>query len=314
VSGPDEPSSYYLFDKTKAHIELLSQRYASLPAQRLATMQRYAYAARDGVRIPAYLSRPPGAPAGPMPLIVMPHGGPEIRDSFDFDVWAPFMATRGYMVFQPNFRGSAGYGVAYAEAGYGQWGKMMADDVTDGVKALIASGQVDPKRICIFGGSYGGYAALYAGATHPELYQCVVSWAGDDDLLASLRFERQQHGTDSESYKYWLKSMGDPDKDAAALKAASPLTYAASYQPPVLMIHGEDDGIVDVQASKTMKNALARAGKSVKLVTFKNEGHRNWVDEDAEAALTEVSTFIQAHIAPASLKPVAPTPAPAPAP
>lgn len=303
VSGPDEPSAYYLFDKTNAHISLLGERYVDLPAERLATMQRYAYTARDGVSIPAYLSRPPGAPSGPLPLIVMPHGGPELRDSFDFDTWAQFMATRGYLVFQPNYRGSSGYGVAYAEAGYHKWGKVMADDITDGVKALIASGQVDPKRICIFGGSYGGYAALYAGATHPELYKCVVSWAGDDDLMAAIRFERDQHGVESETYKYWIKSIGDPGKDAADMKAASPLTYAATYQPPVLLIHGEDDGIVDVNASKTMKNALNRAGHDVKLITYKNEAHRNWVDEDEEAALTEVDKFIEAHITPAPLTP-----------
>ena len=308
VSGPDERSSYYLFDKSQAHIDLLGQRYGGLPTDRLGTMQRYAYSARDGVSIPAYLTRPPGAPAGPLPLIVMPHGGPEARDSFDFDPWAQFLATRGYLVFQPNFRGSSGYGIAYAEAGYGQWGKVMADDVTDGVKALIASGQVDPNRICIFGASYGGYAALYAGATHPELYKCVVSRAGDDDLLASMKFEIERHGAASENYKYWLKSIGDPAKDAVAMKAASPLTYAATYQPPVLMIHGENDGTVDPNASKTMKKALADAGHDVKLVTFKNEGHRNWIDEDEEAALTEIANFIQAHIKPA---PLAPPPTPA---
>ena len=310
VSGPDEPAAYYLFDQAKAHIELLSTRFEKLPTEQLASMQRYVYAARDGVSIPAYLTRPKDAAAGPLPLIVMPHGGPETRDDFDFDIWSQYLATRGYMVFQPNYRGSSGYGVAYAEAGYRQWGGRMADDLTDGVKALVASGQVDPKRICIFGGSYGGYAALYAGATHPELYKCVVSWAGDDNLIEALKFQRNQHGSDSETYKYWLKSIGDPSKDSDMLKAASPLTYAATYQPPVLLIHGDDDGIVDVEASKRMKNALERAGRSVKLIIYNNEAHRDWVDEDEEAALTEVDKFIEAHIAPASPAAVA---APAPA-
>jgi dipeptidyl aminopeptidase/acylaminoacyl peptidase len=306
VSGPNEPSAYYLFDQAKARIELLSVRFEKLPADGLSKMERFVYKARDGVAIPAYLSRPPGAPAGPLPLIVMPHGGPEDRDNFDFDLESQFLSTRGYLVLQPNFRGSSGYGIAFAEAGYHQWGGLMADDVTDGVKALIASGQVDPKRICIFGGSYGGYAALYAGATHPELYKCVVSWAGPGDLIAALHFQRDQHGTESETYKYWVKAIGDPNKDSAALKAASPLTYAATYQPPVLLIHGEDDGIVDVNASRAMNSALSRAGRSVKLVTFKNEGHRNWVNEDEEAGLTEVAKFIEAHIAPAPLAPPAP--------
>ena len=165
VSGPDEPSSYYLYNKSAAKIELVAERYQKVADANLGVMQRYAYVSRDGVQIPAYLTRPRNAPPGPLPLIVMPHGGPEVRDSLEYDVWSQYLATRGYLVFQPNYRGSSGYGVSFAESGYKQWGGRMADDVTDGVKALIASGQVDPNRICIFGASFGGYAALYAGAT-----------------------------------------------------------------------------------------------------------------------------------------------------
>src|SRR5207244_12905956 len=138
--------------------------------------------------------RPPDPPTGPRPLIVMPHGGPQVRDSSDYDAWSQYLATRGYLVFQPNFRGSGGYGVDWRHAGEGQWGARMQDDVTDGVKALIASGQADPNRICVFGASYGGYAALIGGAQNPELYKCVVSWAGISDLVKLLKQERSRSG------------------------------------------------------------------------------------------------------------------------
>ncbi len=311
VTGPDEPSSYYLYDKSTASIDLLAERFPQLSSDRLAVMQRFAYTARDGASIPAYLTRPKTVAAGPLPLIVMPHGGPEARDSFEFDVWTQFLATRGYLVFQPNFRGSGGYGVSYEDAGHKQWGGRMADDITDGVRALIASGQADPNRICIFGASYGGYAALYAGATHPELYKCVVSWAGLSDLSANLQLLRDNYGKDSADYQYWTSLIGDPDKDADLIKAASPVTYAQAYKPPVLLIHGEDDGVVDVDQSKLMNRALKRAGRDVQLIIFKNEGHPHFRDENDKAALTDIINFIEAHIAPAALaKPPSGPPAP----
>jgi dipeptidyl aminopeptidase/acylaminoacyl peptidase len=178
------------------------------------------------------------------------------------------------------------------------------------VRKLIEAGLADPKRICIFGASYGGYAALYAGATHPELYKCVVSWAGDADLMRSMKFERDFGGTDTPRYQYWLKSIGDPDKQKDALKAASPVTYAASYQPPVLLIHGADDTTVSPDQSRLMESALKKTGKDVKLIMFKNEDHTDWDKDHEMPAITAVANFIEAHIKPA---PPAPAPAAPPA-
>ena len=309
VSGPDEPGSYYLFDTKSKEIELAAERYRNLPAESLATMEPWSYPARDGVSIPAYLSQPPGLPPGPAPLIVMPHGGPEVRDTFGFDPWVQYMALQGYLVFQPNFRGSGGYGVAYGAAGYRQWDGRMADDITDGVRKLIAEGKADPKRICIFGGSYGGYAALLAGAQHPELYKCVVSVAGLSDLIADFRHEKSL-GKDTERYKYWVKAIGDPDTQADALKKASPITYAATYQPPVLLIHGDADNNVLPEQSRLMNAALKAAGKDVQLVILPNQGHTGWGPENGKTMLVDAITFIKAHIAPAvvaaSANPVAP--------
>ena len=304
VSGAEEPASYYLLDWQAKDIKLLAQRFPKLPGARLASMTRFSYLARDGVQIPSYLTRPPQGPglppiAGPLPMIVLPHGGPEARDSLAYDSWVQYLATRGYLVFQPNFRGSRGYGKSWSDAGAKQWNGRMADDVTDGVRALIAQRVADPARICIFGASYGGYAALVAGATHPELYKCVASWAGLSDLAQQLRREKAVDDEEDEVYKYWAKSIGDPKIDAAAIKAASPVTYATTYGPPVLLIHGEDDDIVRIEQSKIMEKALREAGKSVRLIAVRNEGHPHFDNKDKEiSALIELGNFITTYISP----------------
>lgn len=300
VEGGDEPEGYYLFNWNAKTIDRFASRFSDVPRQALGSTSAWRYTARDGTPLTAYLTRPRWAPPGPMPLVVLPHGGPEMRDSLRYDRWAQFLATQGYLVAQPNFRGSSGYGVSFAEAGYGQWGGRMADDITDAVRQLIKAGQADPSRICIFGGSYGGYAALFAGATHPELYKCVVSWAGLSDLNVDMGYEKLRYGTESEGYRYWLKSIGDPDKDGAAMKAASPVTYAASYQPPVLLIHGKEDWNVPIEQSQIMEHALQHAGKSVRLSVYQYEGHTDWDPPNEKAALAEVLAFIEAHIAPAT--------------
>jgi dipeptidyl aminopeptidase/acylaminoacyl peptidase len=273
----------------------------------LAEKLRWTYATRDGAAVPAYLTRPRGAPKAPLPLIVMPHGGPEARDSFSYDTWSQYLATRGYLVFQPNYRGSGGFGRTYAESGYGQWNGRMADDITDGVRWLIDSGQADPARICIFGASFGGYAALYAGASHPELYKCVVSWAGDADLMLSMKFEKSFGGKEGPRYQYWLKSIGNPETEADALRKASPITFAASYKPPVLLIHGSEDQTVTPDQSRQMDRALTNAGKDVKLIIYKNEDHSDWDPRNEKDALSHVAKFIQAHIAPGAYASIAPS-------
>ncbi|QUD89896.1 alpha/beta hydrolase family protein [Phenylobacterium montanum] len=298
VSGPDEPATYYMFDWNEKNIDEVAPEYNHLSTAALAEKLRWSYPARDGTAIPAYLTRPRFAPKTPLPLIVMPHGGPEARDAFDYDTWSQYLSTRGYLVFQPNFRGSRGFGITWAEAGYGQWSGRMADDVTDGVKALISSGQADPNRICVFGASYGGYAALWAGATHPELYKCVVSWAGDADLMLSMKFEKSFGGKEGTRYQYWLKSIGDPEKQADALKKASPISYAETYKPPVLLIHGADDQTVTPEQSRNMEHALKKAGKDVKLIVYKDEDHTDWDTAHEKDAIDQVAKFIQAHIAP----------------
>ncbi len=300
VSGPTEPGAYYVFDRKTKRLERAVDRHPGLPASRLGTMVRFVYKARDGTMIPGYVTRPPGARAGePLPLIVMPHGGPEARDSLTFDIWDQVFATRGYMVFQPNFRGSSGYGRAFVEAGYGQWGGRMNDDITDGVRALIADGQADPKRICIFGASFGGYAALIGGAEHADLYKCVASFAGVSDLRALVQWEHSTKGHRAR-WRYAERSIGDPVKDAGKLEAASPITYAPRYRPPVLLIHGARDQSVPLIQSQMMARALKHAGRAARLIVYDGEGHSDWSPADEQSALSQLVAFFERHIAPSS--------------
>ena len=309
VSGPDDPGSYYLYDNEKHELVELGDQRPDLPAERLGQMQTFTFTTHDGLKIPGYLTRPAGAPGGPLPLVVIPHGGPMDRDALDYDTWAQFIATRGYMVYQPNFRGSSGYGVRWLEAGFGEWGGKMQDDVFEGVKALIADGQADPSRVCVFGGSYGGYTALMQGAQHPDLYKCVVSWAGISDLPKMLRADRHADGFSDESYKYELKEIGNPDTDMAKLLRASAVTYAQDYGPPVLLVHGDDDGRVDIDQSQEMEHALKKARRDARLITVKDEGHTDWTYDHMKKTMSQVADFIAAHIAPAPLATAPPSPA-----
>jgi dipeptidyl aminopeptidase/acylaminoacyl peptidase len=300
VRGPEEPRSLYLYDRKTRKVEILGAQWRDLTPDRLATRTRYSFKARDGARIDGYLTVPAvqAGAKGPRPMILLPHGGPEARDYFDYDRWAQIFATRGYLVFQPNFRGSGGYGKGFAEQGYGQWGLRMQDDVMDGVQALIDQGQADPKRICAVGASYGGYVALFAGAKRPDLFRCVISVAGVSDLIASQNWERQASDDDSPRYKYWLKSVGDPVIDKDRLKAASPVTYAKDYGPPVLLIHGGQDDIVPVEQSRIMQRALSKAGRSVKLIEYDGEGHPSFTPALEIAAMKEMLTFVGTAIGP----------------
>ena len=152
----------------------------------------------------------------------MPHGGPDSRDGNSFDWWAQFLASRGYAVLQPNYRGSSGYGHRFTEAGLHQWGLKMQDDISDGVKKMIADGIADPKRVCIVGGSYGGYAALAGATFSSDLYACAVSVAGVSDLPRMLQHERRLEGRDSHRMSFWISRIGSPTDDSEQLRATSP--------------------------------------------------------------------------------------------
>lgn len=297
TESPKDVGTYRVLDVKAKQLTDIGTLYPNIPTSELGDVRIIKYPSRDGTSLPGYLTLPPGKGTKNLPLVVMPHGGPEVRDYVQYDAWAQLLANRGYAVFQPNFRGSGGYGRAFTEAGHEQWGRRMQDDVTDGVKALIADGTVNAGRICIVGASYGGYAALAGGALTPELYKCVVSIAGVADLMEMLSQEKSDGGADSFAYRLWVKRIGDPASESAAIIAVSPAQQAARFTAPVLLVHGAEDSVVPIKHSQIMERALKSAGKSVRLVTIPGEGHSFTRDNQSMTKLlTEVEAFVAANI------------------
>ncbi|PZQ56330.1 MAG: S9 family peptidase [Phenylobacterium zucineum] len=296
ITGPREPGAFVVYDRERKALEYVGHAKPWLAADRLAQTETLAVKTRDGAQITAYLTTPVGGARGPLPMVVMPHGGPELRDYLDWDTSVQALAARGWLVLQPNFRGSGGYGKAFADLGRGQWGERMQADVEDAVDQVVRSGRADPKRLAIYGASYGGYSALMGAVRRPEAYRAVVSVAGDADLIETLAFSRKEDGADSPAYAYWRGSIGDPRADEAMLVRASPARRAAEIQAPVLLIHGERDTIVDPKQSRMMAKALKAAGKPCELLELKNEGHNNWDTATWKTVLEEVTGFIGERI------------------
>jgi len=296
VESPDQPRTYYLYETATKNTTKIASEYPELKPRDLGEMQAYPFKARDGLDIPAYLTLPPGRPARNLPLVVMPHGGPDARDGVGFDWWAEFLANRGYAVFKPNFRGSFGYGLSFTQAGEHQWGLKMQDDITDGVKKLIADGIVDPKRICIVGASYGGYAAL-AGATFtPDLYACAVSFAGVSDLTAMLQRSERIYGEHSLQTAFWNSRIGTVGKDDARLDATSPVRHADQVRIPILLMHAEKDTTVPISQSEEERDALLKAGKNVKYIALEGDDHYFTLEQTRIQMLTAVEAFLSENI------------------
>ncbi len=302
VEGPRNPTFYYYLDRTTHQALPIASAYPGLSADDLGEMRPYPYKARDGLMIPAYLTLPPGRVARNLPAVVFPHGGPDSRDSIGFDWWAQFYANRGYIVFQPNYRGSTGYGHKFTEAGLHQWGLRMQDDITDGVQKMIADGLVDPKRVCIVGASYGGYAALAGAAFTPNLYACAVSVAGVSDLPSMIREERTRYGKDSSDLSFWISRIGSPDDDSEQLRKTSPALHADQIKCPVLLMHGDGDTTVPIRQTQEMYDAMTSAGKNVRFVTLEGDDHYLALAESRIRILSETESFLAQNIGSAAAR------------
>lgn len=299
ADGPREPGGYHVYDRAAANVRSLAEVFPDAPVDALSPTTVVEYETRDGQRLWAYVTAQPNV-QGPRPTVIMPHGGPEVRDYFEYDPYVQFLASRGYVVVQPNFRGSDGFGRAFADAGRGQWGQRMQDDVVDATNYMVASGVADPQRICIVGASYGGYAALAGVTLTPDLYRCGVAIAGVSDLVETLRQERLENGRVSLSYHYWLRSIGDPRENRDALLAVSPARLADRVGAPVLLMHGTADDVVLPRQSELMHRALERAGKQTRLIELEDAGHfwGGWTEEQRERVFTETEAFLAQHIGP----------------
>ena len=265
ADAADKPTALYrltLGDKKK--LDLIGADYPELEGLSLAPVKKVQYAARDGQQIEAILTLPAGQ-KGPLPFVVLPHGGPTAQDDDTFDYWAQFLASRGYGVLQPNFRGSTGYGAAFQRAGYGQWGGLMQNDVDDGTKWLIDQHLAASGRICIVGGSYGGYVALEAATSRPDLYRCAAAWApvtDVGDLIHRINL-----------FDYRDPNLPTLGKTGANPDEISPARHADKAAMPILIGHGEEDYTVPVEHTRAMEAALKKAGKPAEVVYYKGENH-----------------------------------------
>lgn len=286
------PPEFYLIDSQQKTMDLLFVSNPKLPRTVLSPMIPVRYSARDGLPIYGYLTRPKTAGSGPGPVIVLPHGGPYARDVWGFDPLVQFLASRGFAVFQMNFRGSTGYGADFVVRGYGEWGLTMQEDIADGTEWLIDQGIADPNRIGIFGGSYGGYAALQGLVDTPELYRAGASWAGVTDLpLMLLRDEARRVFTEAND-----QLVGNRRDDKDKLVATSPAFQAARIEVPVLLGHGTGDSVVDFKHATRMVKALRTEGAPVELIVLDDETH-GFLDPTREAAFFErVADFFEAHL------------------
>jgi dipeptidyl aminopeptidase/acylaminoacyl peptidase len=297
ASGPEIPTSYHYYDLEEATAMEVGEYQMKLSGKAFGRTETVQYTARDGMALHGYLTRPVSVKEGDNPpLIVMPHGGPEMRDYFDYDREVQILVSQGYQVFQPNYRGSSGYGIKFADAGRRQWGRAMQTDIEDGYAYLLEAGLADPDEACIYGFSYGGYAALAAATLTPDLYQCVIDGAGIADLKAFLTWKRKEEGADSDAYEYWVKHIGDPRADEVEIKAYSPVELADRITRPVLLLHGKEDGIVPFDQSKRMVKAMEKAGKPVRLVELPDSGHTYMSDEDERVFYDEMLGFLQTNL------------------
>lgn len=270
VTGPREPGSYYLYDRATRSVDPVMTLRPRLPPDVLHSVETLRYRTSDGLELTAYLTRPRAGMGPETPLVLMPHGGPEQRDTYGFDLFAQYYASRGYAVLQPNFRGSSGYGRTFAESGYRRWGARMQLDLDEAVQSLINQRRVASDRVCIAGFSYGGYAALMGGATRPDLYQCVFAGAAVTDLIDFVDYWERR---DEDAHAYWITAIGDTRVERDRLYWTSPVNLADRLSMPVLLAHSRDDVVVPYAHSEWMARALEESGAIYSFQPFSGAGH-----------------------------------------
>ena len=303
VQGATAPSDYYLFSDGKS-AQFLTSAYPKVKPADLNPIGKITITARDGLKIPTLLTIPKkslGAIKN-LPAIIMPHGGPASHDTIGFNWKAQALANEGYLVIQPQFRGSDGFGLAHEKAGHGEWGKKMQDDLTDTLAYAVKKGFIDSKRVCIVGASYGGYAALAGGAFTPDLYQCVVSIAGISDLKSMLAWGKSEQGKYSWIVTYMEQQFSNGEADTQAMAAVSPESFAENFIAPVLLIHGLDDKRVPFKQSEQMNKALKKAKKSVTLVELEGEDHYLSNSLTRLRTLEEMVKFVNTNIGTPAIK------------
>jgi dipeptidyl aminopeptidase/acylaminoacyl peptidase len=292
-----QPTVSYAFNRSTGKFAQLSTALPGIDAKQMAQTDFVRVPARDGLPLPVYITLPQGTPpANKWPMVVLVHGGPWVRGAnWVFDAEVQFLASRGYAVLQPEFRGSTGFGRKHFEASFKQWGRAMQDDLADATRWAITQGHADPQRICIAGASYGGYAALMGLVRDPDLYRCGINWVGVTD--PQLLFSSVWSDIRGEAKKYSLNRMiGDPETDAALLKSVSPLANAARIKRPLLMAYGAWDARVPLVHGERLRDALRPHNSAVEWVVYDKEGHGWDKPETRFNFWGRVERFLAQHI------------------
>jgi len=298
ADSPTNPGEFFLYETAKNSIESLGGMYPELEPSQIARTIRYDYTARDGLEIPAYLTLPPGKSisSGPMPMVVMPHGGPTARDDAGFDFWAQYLAAKGYVVFKPQFRGSTGFGHEFTEKGNGEFGGKMLTDTVDGVRYLIKTNVAQADKICVTGASYGGYQALALPMIEPDMFKCALSVNGVSQIRDILKFEEARTGFNSNAIKFWRKIIGDRYKDKDVMLAQSPAVNVDKIKAEIVLVHGTDDMTVPLQQSKVMSKALKKAGKSSTMILLPNDDHSLSLPQSRKTLLEASDVLFSKHL------------------
>lgn len=292
-----QPTMTLAWNRETRRFTRLGVTHPRIEARQMGSTQFVRIPARDGLEIPAYLTLPPGAEAKNLPLVVLVHGGPWLRGaSWGWDPEVQFLASRGYAVLQPEFRGSTGFGARHFRAGWKQWGAAMQDDLADAAQWAVARGVADAKRVAVAGASYGGYAAVMGLVRHPEVFRCAVSWVGVTD--PQMLFDVRWSDTRAHFKKYGMtRLIGDPATEAAALREASALTHAARIRQPLMLAYGAWDVRVPIIHGEKLRDAVRPHNRALQWVVYGNEGH-GWARvENRLDFWGRVEKFLEQHIA-----------------
>ncbi|WNO09793.1 alpha/beta hydrolase family protein [Teredinibacter sp. KSP-S5-2] len=298
LEGPQSSGDYFVYSAGKSAPTHLASGRPQIPGDKIQFVTKFSFKARDGLTIPTLLTIPASANGklNKLPAVMLPHGGPRAYDAIGFDWLAQFIASRGYLVIQPQFRGSLGFGISHEVAGEGEWGKKMQDDLTDAVNYLAGKGYIDKSRVCIVGASYGGYAALAGATITPDVYQCAASINGLSDIPKMLNEVKADYGKYHWALSYWQDLISNGKVSKNDLKLISPANLADKASIPVLLIHAEDDEVVNVDQSKEMHSALKRGDKNVSYVKIKDDGHYLNKAASRKVVLESLEVFLRDNL------------------
>ncbi|WP_249171898.1 S9 family peptidase [Erythrobacter sp. JK5] len=291
TSGNKDSGTYFAVDLAAGKADAIAyERLAILP-DHVGPISKFDYVASDGMELDGVLTLPPGREASNLPVVILPHGGPHSHDNVEFDWWAQAFASRGYAVLQPNFRGSTNRDSGFRLAGYGEWGRKMQTDKSDGLAALAQAGIVDPERACIVGASYGGYAALAGVTLQQGIYRCAVAVAPVSDIADMYREDYRGSGSERTTKVALLEQLGPRE----SWNAVSPLRAAARADAPIMLIHGKDDVVVPYSHSLKMADKLKDAGKPYEMVTLDGEDHWLSLSGTRQLMLEQAVRFVEQH-------------------